>query len=190
MSTRLKLAFSTRPAQQWIDVAFGSPRRLGRRRVERRQFACVRCAASTSDPHHGNPRSIFGAGMRGDQDGDAGWGRRCISARRFRRGSSRCVRACSNARCAHGSGRLINAAGSIRSARARVSSTRGLTCCRVGSRPKAPTDARAMRYADRVRHEPRARQGRRIRSSRGSLLARVVVLDMVEQHESRAKYKK
>jgi hypothetical protein len=159
MSTRLKLAFSTRPAQQWIDVAFGSPRRLGRRRVERRQFACVRCAASTSDPHHGNPRSIFGAGMRGDQDGDAGWGRRCISARRFRRGSSRCVRACSNARCAHGSGRLINAAGSIRSARARVSSTRGLTCCRVGSRPKA-TDRRASNALRGSRSTRAAREAR------------------------------
>ncbi|VWB52349.1 hypothetical protein BLA15945_02436 [Burkholderia lata] len=66
-----------------------------------------------------------------------GWGRRCTSARRFRRWRSWCVRACSDARCAHGGGRLIYAVGSNRSARARASSTHGPTNCWAGSRPKA-----------------------------------------------------
>lgn len=187
MSTRLKLAFSTRPAQQWIDVAFGSPRRWGRRRVERRQFACVRCAASTSDPHHGNPRSIFGAGMRGDQDGDAGWGGDGVfPPEDFAAG----------ARGAYGHVQTHGArmAGADCSPQSEAREARGHACPRrvashaVGSVQgrQPPTDARAPRYADRVRHEPRARQCRRIRSSRGSLLGRVVVLDMVEHHESRA----
>lgn len=158
MSTRLKLAFSTRPAQQWIDVAFGSPRRWGGGElsggsspacVARRRHLIRTMEIPLNLWSRDAGRSRWGCGM-----GATVYFRQKISPR-----GSRCVRACSNARCAHGSGRLINAAGSIRSARARVSSTRGLTCCRVGSRPKA-TDRRASNALRGSRSTRAAREAR------------------------------
>ena len=135
MSSRRKLAFSTSPARRWLNVSLGMPRQWGRR-VEQRQFAGVRCATSLSDPHKDNPRSTFEQGGRAIKVGML-TRRRCTSARRLRSGRARCVRAYSGPRCMHGRGRLIDAVGSIRSARARASSMHGPANRRAGSRQKA-----------------------------------------------------
>ena len=136
----------------------------GGRRVEQRQFVGVRCATSLSDPHKDYPRSTFEQGGRAIKVGMPTGGRRCTSARRFRSGRARCVRAYSGPRCMHGRGRLIDVVGSIRSARARASSMHGPTTVAPVRDRKPPIEARAMCSADRVRYDPHARQRRHVRS--------------------------
>lgn len=132
-----KLAFSTSPAQSWINVTLGMPRRGWRRRVERRQFAGVRRAASLSDPHNENPRSTFRQGCRAIKVGrGAGRGGGVLPPEDFAAGD-RGAYGRVQTHGAHGGGRLTYAVERIRSARARASSTHGSANCRVGSRPKA-----------------------------------------------------
>lgn len=185
MSTVRKLAFSTSPAQQWIEVTLGMPRRG--RRDEQRQCAGARRAAAPSDPHNENPRSTFEQGCRAIKVGRrVGEGDGALQPEDFASGDRGAYERVQT--------HVARMAGADCSTQSNVSAARGPARPRrvdpqtVGPVQDRKPPPKGEQCATRIVFNTIRVQGYAgmFDLSWWSLLARVVVLDMVENHESRA----